>query len=706
MSGSVAARATAWLLAVVLSGAADGVSATPAPVQPAPEIEDSIPRHPLELLALTEPNRVLAELPAEIEAARADGDSVRLALLHLAEANACRVAARWDCQMRAGHAAFQAAETAKDPLLQVRGLIAEALARGKLQDFSRSEQLLAQAEALLQRSPSPELSADVLLNYSSLSQTLGKHRVAVDYAERGLAMLPGDLGLAMQVRLLRNLARSRVELGQLAEARQALAQAESKVARVGDPKLQAEVLLEAARLARVESDFAAHDEKVGQVLQLGQRLGNAYTEALAREALGSLRWQQGKLREAQHELRLADQTFIRLQLGHDQRRVLRQLVRVELALGTRGEVLSRLLDRLIDLETTLDAKERSQAADDFDTRVRALEQSREIERLQAESALAAERHDSLERINRLSMALVAAGGVVFVVLGVFFVQQRRSAKALHAAYLRLHESQSQLQELMRLTAAFVFLVDEEGRILQANPAMAFALGQAPKQMPGRRLADFLAGDAERIQSEYLRRVLDNRQDECVLRVRDMQGLERQWRVVSRLSAAEAAKRYVVGSGVDITEQVQQAEILREQSLRDALTGCFNRRFLDEFERLHQGSRWAAIAFDLDRFKQINDEQGHERGDQVLQEIARFLSERVRAGDAVVRLGGDEFLVLLDQADEAMVQRLLDRLERDRELAPCGFSLGAELRAGDEALAQTLARADAAMYQSKGLRRRA
>lgn len=704
----VASGRYAWIALAALLMSAGSVSSSPLSEAPmnAPEIEDSLPRHPLELKALTDPVAVLAELPAQIEAAGHDGDLVRLALLHLAEANACRVIANWDCQIRAGAAAAAAAESAPDPTLQVRGLIAEALGRGKVQDFTRSERLLAAAESVLRRAPTPELSADILLNYSSLSQTLGKHEVAADYAERGLAVLQGDLGLAMQIRLLRNLARSLSELGRLAEAREALERAEVGLQRIEDPKLLAEILLEGARLARAEHDYATHDAKALEVLALGKRVGNLYTEALAREAIGLARIEQGKLPQAESELQLAYQGFSDLKLDHAQRRVLRHLVAVELALGAPTARLRQKLDRLIELEVLLDAQERNQAADDFDTRVRFLEQSAELDRLQRESELARERQGYLERMHRLNLALMVAGGLVLAGLAAFFVQQRRAAKALGSAYERLHASQSQLQELMRLNAAYVFLADHEGRILQVNPAMAFALGRSPKQMIGAPLAEFLAGDAEAVQADYMQRVLTSREDECVLLVRDVQGRERQWRVISRLSSVRESKPHVVGSGVDVTEQVKQTEVLREQSLHDALTGCYNRRYLDEFERQNGGNRWAAITFDLDRFKQINDEQGHERGDQVLQEIARFLSERVRASDAVVRMGGDEFLVLLPQADDAVLRRLLDRLEMDAARASCGFSLGAELRMGDEPLAQTLARSDAAMYRSKGEHRRA
>lgn len=96
-----------WARAVLLGllvGAAPGAGAAAA--------EDEIPRHPLERRALTEPEAVLAALPEELAAAAARGDRREAALLQLARANACRIAADWTCQRDAGAAAVADAEPA------------------------------------------------------------------------------------------------------------------------------------------------------------------------------------------------------------------------------------------------------------------------------------------------------------------------------------------------------------------------------------------------------------------------------------------------------------------------------------------------------------------------------------------------------------------------------------------------------------------
>ena len=92
--------------------------------------------------------------------------------------------------------------------------------------------------------------------------------------------------------------------------------------------------------------------------------------------------------------------------------------------------------------------------------------------------------------------------------------------------------------------------------------------------------------------------------------------------------------------------------LREQAIRDPLTGLFNRRYVDETMDLEiaraqrSGLPIGVLLIDLDHFKQINDTHGHDTGDAVLQAVAALLQDAVRSGDVVARYGGEEFLMVL------------------------------------------------------------
>jgi diguanylate cyclase (GGDEF)-like protein len=133
----------------------------------------------------------------------------------------------------------------------------------------------------------------------------------------------------------------------------------------------------------------------------------------------------------------------------------------------------------------------------------------------------------------------------------------------------------------------------------------------------------------------------------------------------------------------------------EASLHDALTGLFNRRFLDAtFERLSAErsrvapsarSQVAAILFDLDQFGAFNREHGHRVGDNVLQAFAAVLRRRMRKGDLVARYGGEEFLVVLPGTGREAASRIADEIRVEFRALPIagseGDALGATVSAG-------------------------
>lgn len=152
--------------------------------------------------------------------------------------------------------------------------------------------------------------------------------------------------------------------------------------------------------------------------------------------------------------------------------------------------------------------------------------------------------------------------------------------------------------------------------------------------------------------------------------------------------------------------------LRLLAITDPLTGLLNRNgWTEQSERsLRQTQRRqqpvSLLLLDLDHFKQINDAHGHEVGDEVLRRFGQILQQCQRTGDVCARLGGEEFCVLLLNADAAAArafdQRLRSALAQPGALPqPLGFSAGHTLCQSDDAtLEQAMARADVALYQAK------
>lgn len=148
--------------------------------------------------------------------------------------------------------------------------------------------------------------------------------------------------------------------------------------------------------------------------------------------------------------------------------------------------------------------------------------------------------------------------------------------------------------------------------------------------------------------------------------------------------------------------------LTEMAVTDPVTGLWNRRHTTELlaADLERGQSLTVLMIDIDHFKAINDSHGHRTGDRVLTEVARRLREQVRQIDVVGRWGGEEFVVLLRDCDEAEGLESAEKLRRTISDTPFGaagsitVSVGAAEFAGSEDLGSLLDRADAALYEAK------
>jgi len=167
----------------------------------------------------------------------------------------------------------------------------------------------------------------------------------------------------------------------------------------------------------------------------------------------------------------------------------------------------------------------------------------------------------------------------------------------------------------------------------------------------------------------------------------------------------------------VVERLQEAEgQLRESSAIDELTGIANRRELMsrlevEFDRSRRyGIPFVLLFADLDHFKRVNDERGHEAGDAVLKDIANRLREGTRPADVVGRYGGEEFVIGLIQTPLERAVKIAERLLRAIALQPVNYgdepifmtiSIGvAPLRDSTPDLAALLVEADAGLYRAK------
>lgn len=163
--------------------------------------------------------------------------------------------------------------------------------------------------------------------------------------------------------------------------------------------------------------------------------------------------------------------------------------------------------------------------------------------------------------------------------------------------------------------------------------------------------------------------------------------------------------------------IRLRETLRNQSIRDALTGLFNRRYLEETlaRELHQAERserpLTVIMLDVDHFKRFNDTYGHGAGDELLRKLGVLLQTQVRRGDIACRYGGEEFALIMPGADLDIALRRAEHIRQQvhslqlvidgDEVGPISISSGvAALGPKRQTPTALLAAADAALYEAK------
>lgn len=279
----------------------------------------------------------------------------------------------------------------------------------------------------------------------------------------------------------------------------------------------------------------------------------------------------------------------------------------------------------------------------------------------------------------------------------------------------------------------VLVIDPDDVLLDLNPAgrallqlLRPDLGAA--DLVGRPLTE-IAGDraraglarAERLDGHRLAEVADG----LWMDIRDTPVEDSRGRSLGRIlvvrdvSEQQARQAAVEELNRQLAEQVRVIDQLRaelaEEAVRDPLTGLHNRRHLDRvlaggLDTTGIDERLAVVTLDIDHFKTVNDRFGHAAGDTVLTAVARLLQASVRDGDTAVRLGGEEFLVLLPGADREQAVLRAEEMRRGVAAVVHAFggeriqvtvSAGVAARPGDGASAGTLLEAaDRALYVAK------
>jgi diguanylate cyclase (GGDEF)-like protein/PAS domain S-box-containing protein len=262
-----------------------------------------------------------------------------------------------------------------------------------------------------------------------------------------------------------------------------------------------------------------------------------------------------------------------------------------------------------------------------------------------------------------------------------------------------------LRGLVRNLREGIYITNAAGEILDANPAFLEMFGVTSlEELRALHAQDLIVDPAQRdAETRLLER--DGAVRDVEFQIRRPDGVIRT--VLDTCYAVEDEATGEVlyhGMLIDISRRKELERQLRELSVRDPLTWTYNRHYLAQVERTLEaetGATWGAIVVDIDHFKEINDRLGHGAGDEVLVRLGRFLVQRVRLEDSVIRIGGDEFLVLLAGVHADSTEEIASRLREVAPVsAPVSFSLGWAVRRRGESVQQTISRADRQLIQMR------
>ena len=308
----------------------------------------------------------------------------------------------------------------------------------------------------------------------------------------------------------------------------------------------------------------------------------------------------------------------------------------------------------------------------------------------------------------------------------FHISMRDTTERVQATR-RLAEERQLLEATLASVQAAVLVVDADAAVVKVNAAYEELLGFCPQI--GDDLADVgerfrmldAAGRPLAVHDRPLACALD---DDAVvdLAATIIDVYDRRHEVIANAVPLHDETGDVSGAVLtihDVTPLRAAQEELRRLATVDALTGLPNRRLLmqhlDNAIARHQRAphRLVVMFLDLDGFKAVNDQLGHDRGDELLIAVGRRLEATVRIGDLVARLGGDEFVVVVEHLDgDDAVQGLRQRIERVLSVpidlsvgdVHIGGSVGVAVNDGLSTAEELLARADAAMYERKRARK--
>lgn len=315
---------------------------------------------------------------------------------------------------------------------------------------------------------------------------------------------------------------------------------------------------------------------------------------------------------------------------------------------------------------------------------------------------------NLLKITELILFVINLIIIVFEILFIFMPAE----KSLFNAFEEIQESHENMMKLFKMAHEAMFVVDqEELNVLLMNKQAEKLINMKNVELDLIKIEDVIKCKNLEYSSviEKIKNNEKNNNMEVTINVNENKD------IVALISSTkiEFNKKDAILIGLfDITIQKKEEELLKNIAVTDELTGLYNRHYLDKRikEEIEFSDKYnehlSIIIFDLDNFKHVNDTWGHPLGDEVLKQAAEIAKSMIRKSDILVRLGGEEFLVLMTNTNTKEAVEVAEKIRKALEdnihptIGKFTASFGVAERNKSEGFISLYKRADEALYRAK------
>lgn len=276
--------------------------------------------------------------------------------------------------------------------------------------------------------------------------------------------------------------------------------------------------------------------------------------------------------------------------------------------------------------------------------------------------------------------------------GTFVVECRDITEFIRSAE-QARQRQQRLAGILDAMAETVIVIDQDGTVTSFNPAAESMFGYVAREVVGKNVQLLMPAPHATQHDGYLANYVETGEKKAIGKVRELEGKRKDGSIFPIEIAVsvlhEGGRRVFTGIIRDITERKRAEDQIRHLAHHDPLTGLPNRNLFQErleraINRAERAGNFAVLMFvDLDKFKPINDSLGHEAGDLVLKGVGERLSGCVRSADTVARIGGDEFVLILEGMDDwsnaaPIAQKIIDCLVEPFQVPGTQCAVGASI----------------------------